>query len=109
MKRDPRRAKDRAQDILDAIANIHKDIGDLNKNAFLEDGKTQRAVIESFIVVGEAANRLCDLRPDIESENSDLSRKPYNSKYQFLTGCYERSSQTHQLKSHSRFMETAAI
>ena len=72
MSRDSRRALDRAQDILDAIANIQNDLGGLNKDAFLEDGKTQRAVIEGFIVVGEASNRLCDLRPDLEVGNSNL-------------------------------------
>ena len=72
MSRDPRRALDRARDILDAIANIRNDLGVLSKDAFLEDGKTQRAVIEGFIVVGEASNRLCDLRPDLEAVDSDL-------------------------------------
>jgi len=72
MSRDPRRALDRAQDILDAIANIQNDLGGLSKDAFLEDGKTQRAVIEGFIVVGEASNRLCDLRPDLEVGDSNL-------------------------------------
>lgn len=72
MNRDPRRALDRAQDILDAIGNIRNDLGALSKDAFLLDGKTQRAVIESFIVVGEAANRLCDLQQDLESSHPDL-------------------------------------
>ena len=72
MNRDPRRSLDRAQDILDAIGNIRNDLGALSKDGFLSDGKTQRAVIESFIVVGEAANRLCDLQQDLESSNPDL-------------------------------------
>lgn len=72
MSRDPRRALDRAQDILDAIMNIGSDLGSLDKTSFLADGKTQRAVIESFIVVGEASNRLCDLRPDLEVSFSEL-------------------------------------
>lgn len=33
---------------------------------FLADGKTQRAVIESIIVIGEAANNLMRLAPEIE-------------------------------------------
>ena len=72
MSRDPRRALDRARDILDAIANIRNDLGALSKEAFLGDGKTQRAVIEGFIVVGEASNRLCDLRSDLEVADPDL-------------------------------------
>lgn len=50
MSRDPRRALDRARDILDAIANIQNDLGALSKDAFLEDGKTQRAVIEGLLL-----------------------------------------------------------
>lgn len=72
MNRDPRRALDRARDIVDAINNIQNDLDALNKEAFLQDGKTQRAVIESFIVAGEAANRLCDLRPDLEGTDQAL-------------------------------------
>lgn len=72
MSHDPHRALDRAQDILEAIGNIIADLGELDKASFLQDGKTQRAVIEGFIVVGEAANRLCDLRPDLEGKNSEL-------------------------------------
>lgn len=72
MNRDPRRAIDRAHDILDAIDNINHDLGALSREAFLSDGKTQRAVIEGFIVVGEAANRLCDLLPALENESPEL-------------------------------------
>ena len=68
MSHDPHRALDRAHDILEAIANIYEDLGDLSKEAFLLDGKTQRAVIEGFIVVGEAANRLQDLTPELEED-----------------------------------------
>ena len=66
MNRDPGRAHDRALDIIDAIKNIRSDIGSMNKEQFLADGKTQRAVIESLIVIGEAANRLRQLSPTIE-------------------------------------------
>ena len=72
MIRDPRRARDRALDILDAISNIHSDLGGLNKQTFLDDGKTQRAVIEGFIVAGEASNRLCELKPDLQFSNPSL-------------------------------------
>ena len=72
MIRDPRRAHDRARDIIDAISNIRSDLAGLTKEAFLGDGKTQRAVIEGFIVVGEAANRLTELRPDLQAGAPDL-------------------------------------
>ena len=72
MSHDPHRALDRAHDILEAIANIYEDLGDLSKEAFLLDGKTQRAVIEGFIVVGEAANRLQNLAPKLEEDDPVL-------------------------------------
>jgi uncharacterized protein with HEPN domain len=36
--------------MLEAIRNARSDIGDLGKEQFLADGKTQRAVIESIIL-----------------------------------------------------------
>lgn len=72
MSRDPRRAYDRALDIIDAIKNIRSDIGGINKDQFIVDGKTQRAVIESLIVIGEAANKLRQLNPAIEKTQPEL-------------------------------------
>lgn len=72
MSRDPGRAYDRALDIIDAIGNIRSDIGEINKEQFLADGKTQRAVIESLIVIGEAANRLRQLKPSLEEARPEL-------------------------------------
>ena len=61
-----RRIPDRIEDIRAAIANIRSDIGDQDKNVFLSDGKTQRAVIESLIVIGEAATRILQAEPNLE-------------------------------------------
>ena len=66
MSRIPRRVLDRVRDMLEAIINAKSDIGDLGKEQFLADGKTQRAVIESIIVIGEAANNVMRLDPSIE-------------------------------------------
>jgi len=66
MSRIPRRVLDRVRDMLEAISNAKSDIGDLGKEQFLADGKTQRAVIESIIVIGEAANNVMRLDPSIE-------------------------------------------
>lgn len=66
MRRNPRRVPDRIQDMLEAIDNARTDLGDLSKDRFLADGKTQRAVIESIIVIGEAANNVMRLDPSIE-------------------------------------------
>ena len=67
-----RRVPDRVRDMLEAIGNAHADIGDLGKEQFLADGKTQRAVIESIVVIGEAANQIMTLDPSIEQRNPVL-------------------------------------
>ena len=66
------RVSDRLQDIREAIANVRSDIGALSREEFLADGKTQRAVIESLIVIGEAANTLMKMAPDLERNRSSL-------------------------------------
>lgn len=72
MKRNPRRLSERLQDILEAIDNVRSDIVGMDREAFLEDGKTQRAVIESIIVIGEAANRVTALAPAIKDDQPAL-------------------------------------
>ena len=61
-----RRVPARLLDMREAIANARSDIGLLGKSEFLADGKTQRAVIESLIVIGEAANSIMRLDPALE-------------------------------------------
>ena len=56
----------RVQHMLEAAQNARSDIGDLGKEQFLTDGKTQRAVIESIVVIGEAANKIMGMDPSIE-------------------------------------------
>lgn len=51
--------------MLQAIGNPRSDCSGMSKEDFLSDGKTQRAVIESFIVIGEAARRVMQLEPAI--------------------------------------------
>lgn len=66
MKNKARRIPERILDIQEAIGNAAHDLGLLTKEQFLADGKTQRAVIESIIVIGEAANHLMRLAPTLE-------------------------------------------
>ena len=66
MKDKARRIPERLQDMREAIANARDDLGALTKEEFLADGKTQRAVIESLIVIGEAAKLVMRLDPDLE-------------------------------------------
>ncbi len=72
MTRKPRRVPERIQDMLDAIRNVESDIGQMSKDEFLSDGKTQRAVIESLIVIGEAGNTIMQLDPSLQETTSAL-------------------------------------
>lgn len=66
------RVPERLQDIRDAIENARNDLGSLTKEQFLADGKTQRAVIEGIIVIGEAANNVMRLAPHLEQQIPDV-------------------------------------
>jgi uncharacterized protein with HEPN domain len=71
MSKKARRLPERIDDIREAIGNARNDLGALTKEQFLADGKTQRAVIESIIVIGESANSIMRLDPTIEQSNPD--------------------------------------
>jgi uncharacterized protein with HEPN domain len=66
-----RRVPARLLDLREAIANVRSDIGLMGKDEFLVDGKTQRAVIESLIVIGEAANIIMRVDPDLKTRVPD--------------------------------------
>ena len=66
-----RRVPERLRDMREAIANARNDLGALTKAEFLADGKTQRAVIESLIVIGEAAKLVMHLDSDLERRAPD--------------------------------------
>lgn len=66
------RVPERIQDIREAIENARNDLGALTKEQSLADGKTQRAVIESIVVIGAAANNVMGLAPLIEQQYPDV-------------------------------------
>jgi hypothetical protein len=66
------RVTERLQHIRGAIENAKNDLGALTKEQFLADGKTQRAVIESIMVIGESANSIMRLAPHLEQQSPDL-------------------------------------
>lgn len=72
MSRAQQQIAGRLQHILDAIGNIRADLGDIAEPGFLEDGKTQRAIIESIIVIGEAASALTKLAPGLEQQSPKI-------------------------------------
>ncbi|MEO8411219.1 MAG: HepT-like ribonuclease domain-containing protein [Propionivibrio sp.] len=72
MKSRAGRLSERLLDIREAINNVRDDLGNLSKEQFLADGKTQRAVIESLIVIGEAANSIMRQAPNLEQSSPEL-------------------------------------
>jgi uncharacterized protein with HEPN domain len=72
MSKNTRRVPERILDMREAIGNARNDIGALTKEQFLLDGKTQRAVIESIIVIGESANSIMRLEPFIEQDYPEV-------------------------------------
>ncbi|MBK9442835.1 MAG: DUF86 domain-containing protein [Comamonadaceae bacterium] len=71
MSKRARRLPERIQDIREAIGNARSDLGVMTKDQFLADGKTQRAVIESVIVIGESANSIMRLDSTIEHSSPE--------------------------------------
>lgn len=66
------RLADRIEHMQEAARNIRSDIGDLDEGQFLADGKTQRAVIEGILVIGEAASKVMGLDPSIAQKHPEL-------------------------------------
>ena len=76
MSKQSRRVPERIQDILEALENVKSDLDTLTKEQFLHSGKTQRAVIESIIVIGESANSIMRLDPSIEQSDIETWHDP---------------------------------
>ena len=58
--------------ILDAIASIETYVKDFGKDDFLEDRRTQQAVVLNLIVIGEAATRLIEKHGDFIDRHRDI-------------------------------------
>jgi len=58
--------------ILEAIERIHLYIEDMSEVAFLEDRKTQDAVIRNFEIIGEAAHNIERYHAQFASDHSDV-------------------------------------
>ena len=68
----PRHHKERLQDILNEIENIHTFTDDMNFDFFSHDEKTQHAVQMCLIIIGEAGNAIPE---DIQESTPDI---PWN-------------------------------
>jgi uncharacterized protein with HEPN domain len=66
------RVADCLSDIQDPIAWINRHIGDIGKEQFLADRKTQDSVIKNMVDIGEAANNIMRINPALEKARPDL-------------------------------------
>jgi uncharacterized protein with HEPN domain len=58
--------------ILEAIERINRYVGALSEEEFLEDEKTQDAVVRNFEIIGEAARNIERYHPEFASEHSNV-------------------------------------
>jgi len=58
--------------ILEAIERIHLYIEDIDEVAFLEDKKTQDAVIRNFEIIGEAAHNIERYHAQFAADHSEV-------------------------------------
>jgi uncharacterized protein with HEPN domain len=65
--------------ILQAIERIHCYVEDLDETAFLQDEKTQDAVIRNFEIIGEASNNIKRHHGGFTSQHPEV---PFNFAYE---------------------------
>lgn len=66
------RHADYVEHILDAAKQIRLYVADSNKEAFLQDRKTQDAVILKILVIGEAAAQILDEHSAYAQQRADI-------------------------------------
>ncbi len=71
-KADIQRIPDYLSHILEAIERIHQYIEDTSEVAFLEDRKTQDAVIRNFEIIGEAAHNIERYHVQFAADHPDV-------------------------------------
>ena len=71
-KSDILRVPDYLGHILEAIERIHFYIEDMSEVAFLEDRKTQDAVIRNFEIIGEAAHNIERYHAQFAADHPDV-------------------------------------
>lgn len=54
----PHEWQQRIEDILEAIARIHRYLEDMDQAGFIRDERTLDAVVRNFGIIGEAASHL---------------------------------------------------
>jgi len=71
-KSDVLRLPEYLRHILEAIERVHLYIEDVDEVAFLEDKKTQDAVIRNFEVIGEASRNIECYHPKFTEDHQEL-------------------------------------
>ena len=79
MSREQQRLADYLAHILEAIERIEKYTEDMSEVAFLDNPKTQDAVIRNIEIIGEASNNIEKRYPEFAAANSAL---PLSSAYE---------------------------
>ena len=65
--------------IVQAIDRVHRYVDDMVELTFLQDEKTQDAVIRNFEVIGEASNNIKKYHPDFVNQHPEV---PLNFAYE---------------------------
>jgi len=71
-KSDVLRVMDYLSHIVEAIDRIHRYVEDVTELTFLEDEKTQDAVVRNFEILGEAAHNIAQFHPAFAQANADV-------------------------------------
>ncbi len=71
-KADILRVMDYLAHIVEAIDRIHRYVDDMTELTFLEDEKTQDAVVRNFEILGEAAHNIELFHPAFAQANPDV-------------------------------------
>ncbi len=71
-KTDLLRVADYLTHIVEAIDRIHRYVEQTSEEAFLQDEKTQDAVVRNFEVVGEAAHNVEKLHAEFAQQHADV-------------------------------------
>jgi uncharacterized protein with HEPN domain len=66
------RCGDYIEHMIQAASDACGFVDGLSKEGFLEDKRTQRAVVMSLIIIGEAATKIMDLYPQFVAEHADV-------------------------------------
>jgi uncharacterized protein with HEPN domain len=71
-KKDALRIVDYLEHIIEAIERIHRYVEDISEVDFLDDEKTQDAVIRNFEIIGEAARNIQQYHPAYAEAHDDI-------------------------------------